>query len=319
MILTVTLNAALDKTHLLDGFRLGALNRPREVLALAGGKGINVSRVLHALGEPAVATGIVAGHTGAYVESCLDREGIVHAFYRLARGESRTCLAVVHTDLGVQTEINEAGPFVDADEFARFLKRFGELLPQSSWVALSGSMPPGLDGEACLELMKLARLAGKPVSLDTSGPPLAVALSGRPDVVKPNQGEAEELLGWGITPDNLAASLARLTEMGAKLVALSLGGVGAAIATRDQAYFLEAPRVPVVSPIGSGDSFLASLVAALLHGVPLIDAGAWAVAAGSANAALPGAASCSRAQIEALLPLVHACPLAEARWAEAAV
>ncbi|MDB5095810.1 MAG: hypothetical protein JWM80_231 [Cyanobacteria bacterium RYN_339] len=312
MIVTVTLNAALDKTHLLGDFRLGAVNLPQQVLALAGGKGINVARVLHALGEPVVATGVVAGHTGAYVESCLDREGIIHAFHRLADGESRTCLAIVHPEQGIQTEINEAGAFVSATEFERFRTRFAELLPRASWVALSGSMPPGLDGAACLELMNMARAAGKPLSLDTSGPALPLALTGRPDVFKPNQGEAEALLGWRVDETNLAASLERLLGMGARVVALSLGAAGAAIATRDEAWFLAAPRVDAINPIGSGDSFLASLIASLLHGLPLADAGAWAVAAGSANAAVPGAAACTRAQIEALLPAVRPCPLGDA-------
>jgi tagatose 6-phosphate kinase len=312
MIVTVTLNAALDKTHMIQGFRLGAVNLPQQVLALAGGKGINVARVLHALAEPVVATGIVAGHTGAFIESCLDREGIIHAFHRLAEGESRTCLAIVHPDHGVQTEVNEAGAYVSGQEFERFRARFAELLPRARWVALSGSMPPGLDGAACLELMGLARAAGKPLSLDTSGPALPLALTGRPDVFKPNQAEAEALLGWRVDGDNLGVSLERLLALGARVVALSLGAAGAAIATRDEAWFLAAPRVEAINPIGSGDSFLASLIASLLHGLPLAEAGAWAVAAGSANAAVPGAAACTRAQIEALVPAVRPCPVAEA-------
>lgn len=318
MIVTVTLNAALDKTHLIPGFSLGAVNQPHEVLALAGGKGINVARVLHALGEPVVATGVVAGHTGAFIESCLEREGILHAFHRLAAGESRTCLAIVQPDQGVQTEVNEPGAAVSDDEFEAFLTRYRGLLPRARWVALSGSMPPALDGRAYLALMDLAREANKPVSLDTSGPAMATALQGRPDVFKPNQGEAEALLGWRIEPGNLAASLDALTRRGARVVALSLGAAGAAIATRDEAWFLAAPPVAVVNPIGSGDSFLASLIAAMLHGLPLADAGAWAVAAGSANAAVAGAAACTREQIEALVPLVRPCPLAEASWRQEA-
>jgi 1-phosphofructokinase family hexose kinase len=315
MILTVTLNAAVDKTHVIPGFGTGRVNRPAEVLALAGGKGINVARVLRELGEPAFATGIVAGHSGAFIETCLDAEGIVHAFHRLPRGESRTCLAVVHPETGTTTEINETGARVEPEEFERFVARFEALLPQASWVALSGSMPPGLTGEAYLRLMAIARRAGKRVSLDTSGCALAEALASEPDVVKPNQDEAEALLGHPVTLERLPEAVQGLLARGARMVALSLGALGAAVATRDEAWYYQAPAVSVVNPIGSGDSFLAGLLVALSRGQSLAEAGRLAVACGTANAAVAGAAACKLALIHTLLPQIQATPLDEARSA----
>ena len=312
MILTVTLNAAIDKTHLIPAFGVGVVNRPREVLALPGGKGINVARVLRALGEPVLATGLVAGFAGAHVLGLMDAEGIPHDFQRLAAGESRTCLAVVHPEGPPHTEINERGPHVDEAAFEAFVARYEALLPRTSWVALSGSLPPGLDASAYLRLIALARAAGKPVSLDTSGPELPAALEGAPDVAKPKQGEAELVLGRPVTLENVAEALAELRGRGPKLVALTLGAAGAAIATEDQAWWVAAPDVQVVNPIGSGDSFLATLIAQTGRGASLAEAGRWAVAAGSANAAVCGAAACTRAEIEALVPGTRAVPLAEA-------
>lgn len=312
MILTVTLNAAIDKTHVIPGFGVGAVNRPSQVLALAGGKGINVARVLGALDEPALATGFVAGHTGAHVLALMDAEGIPHDFERLPHGESRTCLAVVHPEGPPHTEINEPGPCISPADFEAFVARYEALLPRASWVALSGSLPPGLDAAAYLRLIAIARRAGKPVSLDTSGPELPGALVGAPEVAKPNQGEAELALGAPVTLENAQASLARLRALGPRVVALTLGGAGAAIAAENEAWWVAAPDVEVINPIGSGDSFLAALLAMTHRGLPLAEAARWAVAAGSANAAVAGAAACTRADIEALLPRTCAVPLSEA-------
>ena len=312
MILTVTLNAAIDKTHIIPGFGVGAVNRPTAVLALAGGKGINVARVLRALDEPVLATGFVAGHAGAHVLSLMAGEGIPHNFQRLAAGESRTCLAVVHPEGPPHTEINEPGPRVDEAAFEAFVASYEAMLPQASWVALSGSLPPGLDAEAYLRLIASAKLAGKRVSLDTSGPELPGAIAGAPDVIKPNQKEAELVLGEPLSPANVPAAVERLLALGPRIVALTLGAAGAAIATQGEAWWVAAPDVQVVNPIGSGDSFLAALLAMTDRGASLAEAARWAVAAGSANAALAGAAACSRDEIAALVPLTRAVPLAEA-------
>lgn len=312
MILTVTLNAAIDKTHLLPGFRTACVNRPQEVVALAGGKGINVARVLRTLGEPVMATGVVAGHTGRRIEACLAAEGIPSTFHRLAQGESRVCLAVIDPAGGAPTEINEPGAAIDADDFAAFRMHYSLLLPNCRWVALSGSLPPGLEPDAYAALIRLARAAGKPVSLDTSGAALGALLAEAPDVIKPNQTEAEEVLGVSLVADNLADAVSRLLARGARTVALSLGANGAVFADRDEAWLVPSPPVRVLSPIGSGDAFLAAFLSARLQGRSLAEAGRRAVAAGAANAAVLGAAACSAAEIEALLPRVQPRPLAEA-------
>ncbi|HEY9723881.1 MAG TPA: hexose kinase [Oscillatoriaceae cyanobacterium] len=312
MILTVTLNAAIDKTHLLPGFRTACVNRPQEIVAMAGGKGINVARVLRALGEPVSCTGVVAGHTGMRIEACLATEGIASTFHRLPHGESRVCLAVIDPSCGAPTEINEPGAAMDAADFAAFRTLYTLLLNDCRWVALSGSLPPGLGPDSYAALMRLARAAGKPVSLDTGGHVLSALLAEAPDVIKPNQAEAEQVLGVRLGLDNLSEAVAALLARGARTVALSLGAEGAVFADRDEAWVMAAPSVSAVNPIGSGDSFLAAFLAARLHGRSLLEAGRRAVAAGAANAAVLGAAACSAAEIEALLPQVRPRPLAEA-------
>jgi tagatose 6-phosphate kinase len=317
LILTVTLNAAIDKTHLIPGFAQDRVNRPQQVLALAGGKGINVSRVLRTLGNDTVATGGVSGQAGEFSLASLAAEGIAHDFVALDAGESRTCLAVVHPERGTTTEINEVGAAVAPGAFAEFVAKFESLLPASRWVALSGSMPPGLAGEAYLQLMRRAREAGKRVSLDTSGEALQAALAGGPDLLKPNEDEAAWVLGQSVTPETLVPALTALLARGAKAVALTLGARGAAVATRDEAWFYTAPAIDVVNPIGSGDSFLAGLLSALEAGRTLEEAGRLAVACGTANAAVAGAAACSSDLVRTLLPEVRQAPIREAGWASA--
>lgn len=312
MILTVTLNAAIDKTLIVPGFVAGHVHRPAQTLALAGGKGINVSRVLHALGESVLATGMVAGLAGHCIRAMMDAEGLRHDFQTLATGESRTCYAILHPESPPHTEINERGHLVTAADFAAFKVRYKLLVAQASWVALSGSLPPGLPAEAYLELIALAKAAGKPVSLDTSGPELPLALTGAPDLAKPNQGEAELALGRPVSLADAPNAIRKLQALGPKVVALTLGGAGAVVGTSDEAWFVAAPDVTVVNPIGSGDSFLAAWLAMTRRGLGMVEAARWAVAAGSANAAVAGAAACTLAEIEALVPLTHAVPLAEA-------
>lgn len=317
MILTVSLNAALDKTYLLPGFTAGGLGKPARTLAMAGGKGINVARLLAALGEPALVVGIVAGHTGAHIASCLDAEGLPHALSVLKEGESRTCVAIVDPLNECLTEVHETGMTVAPSDFEGFLARFEQHAPRASHVALSGSLPPGLDAGAYVTLMQAARAHGCTVSLDTGPAALGAVLEAGPDLIKPNQPEAEALLGFAIGPDTLREALDALLGLGARAVALSLGAAGAAYAGPAGCFFFAAPRVPVVSAIGSGDAFLAAWLHATARGAGVPEAGRWAVAAGSANATVAGAAACDRAAIEAILPHVAVHELASApAWGE---
>ncbi len=175
-ILTVALNAAIDTTLTLDEpLQPGESHRAREALKLPGGKGLNVARVLHTLGVPVHATGLVGGSTADFITQGLRKEGIEASFAPIG-GTSRTCNAVVECDSGRVTEINEPGPSISAEEAQAFLGLYERLLPGSEAVALSGSLPPGLPADYYAGLIERARAAGVPAVLDTSGTALRAGI-----------------------------------------------------------------------------------------------------------------------------------------------
>ncbi|MEB3196068.1 MAG: 1-phosphofructokinase family hexose kinase [Candidatus Sericytochromatia bacterium] len=310
MFLTVTLNAAIDKTLTLSALTPGGLHRPVSAVSLAGGKGINVSRALRTLGEATLATGLVAGVTGEAIVTLLLREGIPQAFHAVSSGESRTCIALLHhRDAHPFTEINEVGPPVAEADYEAFVQYLAPLVRNCEWLVLSGSLPPGLGPEAYTRLIRAAKAGGKRVSLDTSGPELPALLTSELDVLKPNQAEAEGIVGRSFDLAEVPGVVAELLDRGPRLVALTMGAAGAAFATHDEAWWLPAPAVEVVNPIGSGDACLAALLSRLQRGEALAEAARWGVAAGSANAMVSGAAACYLSDVEALLPRIRPVPL----------
>src|SRR5947207_1754350 len=144
MILTVTLNAAIDRTIAVPNFRLGHRHRAVEARTFAGGKGVNVARALKLLGRPVIATGLAGGATGSRIVESLAEESILNDFTRI-EGESRTNLAVVDPTSGEQTEINERGPEVAAHEVDRFVEKLLYLAQGATLCVLAGSIPPGVD------------------------------------------------------------------------------------------------------------------------------------------------------------------------------
>uniref|UniRef100_UPI0015F0ECD2 1-phosphofructokinase family hexose kinase n=1 Tax=Streptomyces sp. WELS2 TaxID=2749435 RepID=UPI0015F0ECD2 len=196
MILTVTLNTALDITYRVRSLRPHASHRVSEVAERPGGKGVNVARVLAALGHEVTVTGFAGGHTGAVLRSMLAGApgDLVDALVPVS-GATRRTVAVVDERTGDTTQLNEPGPHVSPAEWAAFLGRYQELLPGVSAVALCGSLPPGVPVGAYAGLVRAARSAGVPVLLDTSGEPLRRGVAARPDVIKPNADELAELTG----------------------------------------------------------------------------------------------------------------------------
>ena len=168
MILTVTLNAAIDKRYVVEGFRVGEVNRVKECAYTPGGKGLNVSKPASIAGAEVVATGFVGGHAGHYIEDSLKPFGIRSEFYHLA-DESRSCINIWDEVNHVQTEFLEPGFTVTEEDFVNFEEKFKGLVAKADVVSMSGSVPKGLDGRAYQRLVKICKEAGKPVILDTSG------------------------------------------------------------------------------------------------------------------------------------------------------
>lgn len=274
MILTVTLNAALDVTYRVGLLEAGETHRVDDVRSQAGGKGVNVARVLHALGHDVMITGLAGGPTGAAVRAELAAAGLAETLVPIA-GDTRRTVTVV--DDREATGFHEPGPRVSLAEWANFLAVYEELADRASVVVLSGSLPPGLPEDAYVQLILLTPTARTIV--DTSGPPLAAAVTAHPDVIKPNRYEL--LSGTGIYRPREAA--VRLRSEGARAVVASLGEGGLLALTPDGDWSarLEVPLQG--NPTGAGDACVAALAAGLAAGTPweelLVDAVALAAAA----------------------------------------
>ncbi|MGW2325508.1 1-phosphofructokinase family hexose kinase [Streptomyces sp. NPDC001700] len=308
MILTVTLNTALDITYRVPRLRPHASHRVTEVTERPGGKGINVARVLAALGHHTAVTGFAGGVTGTVVRELLagDQDTasgggrITDALVPIA-GTTRRTLGVVDTASGDSTQLNEPGPAVTAAEWAAFMDAYATLLREASAVALCGSLPPGVPVGTYAQLIREARAAGVPTLLDTSGEPLRRGVAARPDIVKPN---AEELAGLtGSTEPLRAARDAR--RRGARAVAASLGADGLLAITAQGAWRAAPPERLPGNPTGAGDAAVAGLLSGLVDEVPWPERIARAVALSAAAVRAPAAGEFDRAVYTELLDRIE--------------
>ncbi len=297
MILTVTLNTALDLTYRVPSVRPHASHRVTEVTERAGGKGLNVARVLAALGHEATVTGFAGGTTGAAVRAGLaGLHGVRDALVPVA-GATRRTVAVVDERTGDTTQFNEPGPAVAPAEWHAFQEAYEDLLAGAAAVALCGSLPPGVPVGAYGGLVRTARAAGVPVLLDTSGEPLRRGVAARPDLIKPNADELAQLTG---SHEPLRASQAA-RRRGARAVVASLGADGL-LAVTPEGRWRAAPPVRVHgNPTGAGDSAVAGLLSGLVERLPWPDRLARAVALSAATVRSPVAGAFDRAAYEELL------------------
>jgi 1-phosphofructokinase len=304
LILTVTLNTAIDRTIAVPNFRPGFRHRAVESRTVAGGKGVNVARALKLLGRPVIATGLVGGATGDAILERLGQEGILSDFTRIG-GESRTNLAVIDPTSNVQTELNERGPTVTEEEADEFVQKLLYLAQGATMCVLAGSAPPGLDGEVYARLVSELGRAGVLCVLDTDGELMRSALKVEPAVVAPNAGEAEEAVGHEFNdPDDVAMGLTGLIEMGAGEAIITREAGCAAIAgegaSRRQ-YEVSIDTLEPLSTVGSGDCFLAGYVAARYEGGSPRDCLAYGVACGAESTQHLGAGTLDVREAERLL------------------
>ncbi|MDI6412760.1 MULTISPECIES: 1-phosphofructokinase family hexose kinase [Streptomyces] len=314
MILTVTLNAALDLTYRVPHLVPHASHRVREVTERPGGKGLNVARVLAALGLPSTVTGFAGGETGRVLRALLaadaeaagpDGRALVTDALVTVAGNTRRTVGVVDETTGDTTQLNEPGPHITPDEWETFLAAYRELLDgQVRAVALCGSLPPGVPVGAYATLVREARTARVPVLLDTSGEPLRRGLAARPDIIKPN---AEELAGITGTAEPLRAARAA-QRRGAHTVAASLGADGMLLVTPDGAWSAAVPERLTGNPTGAGDSAVAGLLSGLAEGLPWPDRLARAVALSAATVRSPVAGEFDEETYTGMLPAVRVRP-----------
>ena len=294
MILCVNLNAAIDKTIVVDSFQLGQIHRPKAVKSLPGGKGCNVARALKQFGEAPVVTGWVGGTAGQFIENGLRQEGIGTDFI-YTDFESRTCTSVLDSSNQVMTEIYEKGDAVPPEKVAEMLARFGEMVGECTAVTLSGSLPPGVPQDFYAQLINLAHKASVPTFLDSSKEALLQGVAARPFLIKPNESEVAILAGRELTTTtDFATAAAAISSRYKTIVVLSLGKEGAIAAQGQEVIHVQNPQVEAQSAVGSGDCMLAGLAYGFTRGYPLAEAVKVGVAAGTANTLVIGAGQFTR-------------------------
>ena len=291
MIVTVTLNAAMDRTLLVPNFQLGQRHRASLGFASAGGKGLNVARALRHLGVPVVATGLVGGRNGAQIADDLTKDGILNDFVRI-REESRTSVAVLDPISDQYTEINEWGPQVGEDELEALAQKLAYLTQGAEFVVLAGSLPRGVDAGFYEETVREMNRRQVLTVLDAEGESLRLGVRAEPYLVSPNVREAELLVGHEFNDDaDLVNALDEIAGLGARNVLVSLEtGCYALIRDGGEEHRVRAvsPRLDPVSTIGAGDTLLAGFLASRVAGRPVEDSVRAAVAAGAASVLEPG-------------------------------
>jgi 1-phosphofructokinase family hexose kinase len=309
MIITVTLNTAIDKTLSVPNFRLGRRHRTVEQTTMPGGKGVNVARVLKTLGAPVIATGLAGGATGTRIVDQLTQLSVLSDFVRISE-ESRTNTAVIDPTTGEQTEINEKGPKVSAPEVELFVDKLLYLAKGASVVVFAGSLPRDVDVDVYANLIRELRRLGVTTVVDTDGDPLRRAVRAEPDVIFPNVLEAEELVGHEFNDDE--DRIIAVREM------CGLGAREAVMTMPDGCFAQMGPHEPGAEPstyrvrlpagaiepratVGSGDAFLAGFVASRYTGRSQAESLAFAVACGAESTQHLGAGLVHPDRVERLL------------------
>jgi 1-phosphofructokinase family hexose kinase len=308
MIITVTLNPALDKTLQVPNFTPGRRHRTVDQVTMPGGKGVNVARAIKRLGQPVIATGLAGGATGTRIVEALNDEAVLNAFVRI-RDESRTNTAVLDPTTALQTEINERGPAVSPQELELFHDKLLYLAKGASICVFAGSLPREMDPAVYADLIRDVKRLGVTTILDTDGEPLRLAMRAEPDIVSPNELEAEELVGQEFNDvEDRAQAVLELSRLGAREAIMTVrDGCYAHVFDEGQAmYRVSVPEQEARSRIGSGDAFLAGYVAARYSGRVPVECLRYAVACGAESIQHFGAGVLDPGRIDRLLSEVDA-------------
>jgi len=304
VIVTVTLNPAIDQTLVLDRFVAGDTLRVRSSRFDPGGKGINVSRVVRELGGQTVAMGFAPGGLGRYIEQTLKSEGIECDFVH-TKGETRTNITIVDETRHMQTILSDPGPETDERFVEQLLAKLRKRLKANDWLVVAGSIPPPLSPDIYAEMITMARERWVHTVLDADGPALVAGVAAKPEMVKGNRRELERLLGRHLDDEESTLEAAHiLREMTIRTAVVTRGREGAVAECDEGSWRSLAPRVRAVSAVGSGDAFLAGVVHSLSRGGRMEDALRLGVAAGTAAVLTPGTELCHRREVDVLQPRV---------------
>jgi 1-phosphofructokinase/tagatose 6-phosphate kinase len=308
MIITVTLNTAIDKTLAVPSFRLGRRHRTVEQTTMPGGKGVNIARALKTLGQPVIATGLAGGPTGTRIVEQLTQVSVLSDFVRI-REESRTNTAVIDPTTGEQTEINERGPAVSEQEVELFVDKLLYLAKGASVCVFAGSLPRQVDVDVYAGLIRELRRLGVTTIVDTDGDPLRRSVRAEPDVISPNVLEAEELVGHEFNDDeDHVIAVREMTQLGAREAIMTTpDGCFAAMQATEPGpshvvyrVHMPAGSIEPRATVGSGDAFLAGFVAARYTGRGVEDCLAYGVACGAESTQHLGAGLLDPGQVDRL-------------------
>ncbi|MEK6646202.1 MAG: 1-phosphofructokinase family hexose kinase [Candidatus Firestonebacteria bacterium] len=288
MILNVGLNPVWQKTLEIDNLKLDSVNRVKNVIEMASGKGINVARSLKILGESSFAIGFAGGTNGSILVDYLRNEKISHNFVKTI-ANTRMAITLVDEKAHSCTEIVEPATNITTEEKDRFFKIFNETISRTKMLTLSGTIPKGISDNIYFDLIRKASTYGIKTILDTGGKTLAFGIKAKPYMIKPNLLELEMMLECKLNTVSLIKTAVRkFLSIGIEWVAISLGKKGAIVGNKDKIWHAIPPKIDAINPIGSGDAMTAGFVYGLSKNNRPEDIIKLGIACGSANALISG-------------------------------
>ena len=317
MIATLTLNPCLDRTITVYGLKVDEVNRWSSSRLYAGGKGIDVSRAIHAMGGRTMAYGFIGGPAGRTVEILLDEEGVPFSFTPIEQ-ETRTNIIITDAKTLKQTRIDAPGPRISKGELERCYRKMRQIYPRPDLLVAGGSVPPRVPVNIYYDVITEARDYGVRAILDSEGRWLEEGVKAKPYLVKPNIHEAERLLKVELsTEESIVKAALSLVEMGIEIAVISRGRDGIVAATKEQIVKAVSPSVKIRSAVSAGDCTMAGLALKLISGEePLVEACRLAVAMGTTAAIRPGAEICCRADVETFLPQIKVWETTTKEWSK---
>ncbi|HEX2571895.1 MAG TPA: 1-phosphofructokinase [Polyangia bacterium] len=305
MIITLTVNPAVDQTLWVDHFRPGHVNRPTEVHLDPAGKGINVSRMVHRLGRPTIALGFLGGDIGHLMQTALQAERVQNHFVPIA-GQTRINVTIVDRTEGLSSNLYGPGPRVTAEELGELDEMLECWFKAGRVLVLAGSLLPGIPEDFYARYIERARACGVKTILDADGPSLRQGIAAQPFLIKPNQTEAEHLLGRPLPRlEDVARGARELSERGISVVVISLGAAGAVCAYEGNLWHVLPPKVQLQSTVGSGDSLVAGMAVELADGGGVVAGLRLGTAAGAATALSAGTSLGTPEDVKRLLAEVQ--------------
>lgn len=305
MIITVTLNAALDKTIFVSRLSINGVNRVKSTRLDSGGKGINVSKAIQAMGGETIATGILGGESGLYIQHNLSNLGINSKFC-FVDAPTRTNLKIVDTTLHSTTDINERGEEVSLDTLNEVWEIISNTVKPGDYVVFAGTTLPGTPPQLLADWTRQLREKGAYVVVDSTGPDMKNAIQAKPYLIKPNKEELEELCGRRLYFDvDVIFAAKELISEGAEHVIVSLGADGAIFVTENSVFRAYTANVQSQGSTGAGDSLTGAMVYALSRGDSWRNAIQYCMAAASAFVTHPGGAVATKEEIDALAEAIR--------------